>query len=146
MKKLRPFSLMILVVCATLTLSSCDWLAGLFEPFIGTWELTAETVDGTPLNIPASASMTMVVNSDNTLTASGDAMGSAVSVTGTWARSGSSYILGLNTVIAGMGTQSATITGSLSSDKKSFTGSGTATWTSGAAGTSVVNLLEMRKQ
>jgi hypothetical protein len=117
------------------------------DPFVGTWVITAETVDGTPMSIgpdSGQVSGTFVIASDYTLTISGNGMGTPFSGTGTWSKSGSDYTLISNVPFPGA-TQTSTITGYLSTDEETFTGSGTAVLTP-PGDITVVDLLVMQKQ
>jgi hypothetical protein len=126
----RALSILIIAVCTVSVLSSCDWLNSLFgepsaDPFVGTWDITEESVDGTPLPIgtgPSDWNGTFMIKSDNTLTGEGSGGGTPYTGTGTWSKSGSDYIM----VVTYTGNPTpVTITGSLSSDAKTYTGSST---------------------
>lgn len=116
-KKLAFIVLALLVVFA---FSSCDlWYAVFGDPIIGTWKLTAGTVNGTAFTIgPSGYDMTMTIAKDNTLTISAIVSGTPYTETGTWSRSDTTYTL----LVPSQPTGGVTITatGTLSSDNKTL--------------------------
>jgi hypothetical protein len=138
MKKKMAF--IVLALLMVFTFSSCDFWYGIFgDPFVGTWKITAETFNGTPMTIgPSGLDVTVTVKKDNTLDISAAQSGGApVAMSGTWSRSGTTYTV--LTPSQPSGGVTITFTGTLSSDNKTidFTitpvpgvvPSGSATWT-----------------
>ena len=127
MKRLRMA--VIIVLSLVFALSSCDLWYGIFgDPIVGTWVLTAETVNGTAFTIGTGAtdmSMTLDIAKDGTITGGGAFGPSPFTTTGTWTRSGTTYTLIATSTSGGSGTYTgtATYTGPVSSDGKTFTGS-----------------------
>jgi hypothetical protein len=116
--------LIVLIIALSLlfTLSSCDFWYGMFgDPIVGTWVLTAETINGTVLTIGIGASdvsATMIAEKEGTITGSGTFFGSPFTNAGTWARSGTTYTLVITSSPGGTSTSTCT----LSSDGKTMSG------------------------
>lgn len=120
MKKL--LRVVIIAFSLLFALSACDLWYGLFgDPIVGTWVLTAETINGTVFTIGtgvSDVSATLIAEKEGTLTGSGTFAGSPYTTTGTWTRSGTTYTL-VSTSSPG-GTSTSTCT--LSSDGKTMSG------------------------
>jgi hypothetical protein len=129
----RLLALAIIALFLVFALSSCDLWYGIFgDPIVGTWVLTAETIDGSPITMgtgAGQASTIMIVAKDGTLSGNGTMNASPFTLTGTWTRADTTYTL-VTTASPG-GTSTATCT--LSSDGASMTGTLTGTgFTSGS--------------
>jgi hypothetical protein len=122
MKKRLSLPLMILVIFVVLAVSSCDLWYGIFgDPVVGTWKLTAETINGTVYTIGPGASevsCTLTIAEEGTITGGGSMMGTAFTNTGTWTRDGTTYTL----VIISSPGGTVTSTCTLSSDATTMTG------------------------
>jgi hypothetical protein len=119
MKKLSI--VVIIVLSLVFALSSCDLWYGIFgDPIVGTWVLTAETIDGTVFTIGTGASdvsTTLIAAKEGTITGSGTFFGSPFTTTGTWTKSETTYALVTTGSIGGTSTSTST----LSSDGKTMT-------------------------
>lgn len=120
MKKLLTF--LIVALSLACVLSSCDLWYGIFgDPIVGTWAMTAETIDGNVLTVgtgPGQVSMTMIVAKGGTITGSGTMNVNPLTITGTWTRSNTTYTL----VVTDVGGGTSTTTGTLSSDGRTMNG------------------------
>jgi hypothetical protein len=119
MKKLSI--VVIIVLSLVFALSSCDLWYGIFgDPIVGTWVLTAETINGTVLTIGTGASnvsATMIIAKEGTLSGSGTFFGSSFTNSGTWTKSETTYTLNVTSTPGGTSTSTST----LSSDGKTMT-------------------------
>lgn len=118
----RLLIVVIIALSLLFALSSCDFWYGIFgDPIVGTWVLTAETIDGTVFTIGTGASdvsTTLIAEKEGTVTGSGKFLGSPFTTTGTWTRSGTTYALVTTGSIGG----TSTCTCTLSSDGKTMSG------------------------
>jgi hypothetical protein len=138
MKKRLSLPVTILVVFIVSALSSCDLWYGIFgDPIVGTWVLTAETINGTVYTIGTGASevsCTMTFAKEGTITGGGAMTGAAFTNTGTWTRDGTTYSLVITSSPGGTVTSTCT----LSSDGKTMTGT--------IAGSGITGSMTLSKQ
>jgi hypothetical protein len=117
----KRLSLVFLALLVVFAFFSCDlWYAIFGDPIVGTWKVTAETINGTAIPIGSSGvDVTMTIANDKSIAMSGTVMGAPATGTGTWSRSDITYTL----LFPGMGTGGSTFTetGTLSSDNKTLT-------------------------
>ena len=143
MKRLMTLALGIFILSAVFLVSGCDLWNSIFgDPIVGTWTVTAVAVNGTPASIGTGSSQnsgTYTIKADNTLSLAGTSFGSAVTGSGTWSRNDASYTLTYS-VSATSGSATESLIGTLSADKKTFSGAGDGTATPGGSYTKTFTL------